>query len=280
MIVFITFLLLLICVFIFIFFQIKNLVKSYKSLSQSSKDLEKANKTKSSFLAHISHELRTPLNAIIGFSDIIRKELHGKIEQNEYIDYSDEIYESSNHLLTMINDILDMSKIDAGEREIHPGKTQVLALIEQSLKMLKLRSEEKQIQIIRDFPREIPFTYIDPLAIKQCFINMLSNSIKFTGEKGEVKISISESQDNMLQIIIKDNGVGMSKEGIKRALTPFQQASDDKYNRGSTGTGLGLPITKSLIELNGGKFMIESAPDKGTKIIFDLPIYKAPKTDQ
>ena len=276
-IVFVTFLILLLFVFVFIYIQIRNLMKSYATLSQTTEQLEAANKTKSSFLAHISHELRTPLNAIIGFSDIIRKEYLGKIEQKEYVEYSEEIHESSNHLLTMINDILDMSKIDAGEREITPGKVQIISLIEQSLKMLQLKSEEKHLTITKNYSKDTPFLYIDPLAIKQSLINILSNSIKFTDNKGEIKITIEDADKKHLKISIADNGIGMSEEGVKRALTPFQQASDDKYNRGSSGTGLGLPITKSLIELNNGQFIIESEAGSGTTISFLLPKYNASK---
>jgi len=272
--IFITFLILLICIFIFLYIQIKNVIKSYKSLSLTTKKLEAANKTKSAFLAHISHELRTPLNAIIGFSDIIRKEYLGKIKQKEYVEYSNEIHDSSNHLLTMINDILDMSKIDAGQRKIHLEKIQITTLIEQSLKMLSLKIKEKNITITKIFPKIIPPLYIDPLSIKQCLINIISNSIKFIDHNHEIKISIKREKNN-LNIQIKDDGIGMSKEGIRRALTPFQQASDNKYNRGSMGTGLGLPITKSLIELNHGKFLITSKLKKGTTISFLLPIYNS-----
>lgn len=276
MIIFTTVLLLLCAVFAFIYFQMRNLMKSYRALTLTSKQLEAANKTKSSFLAHISHELRTPLNAIIGFSDILRQEYLGKMSQKEYVDYSEEIYESSNHLLTMINDILDMSKIDAGEREIHPGKAQVTQLIEQSIKMLSLKSDEKHITVLKDFPETVPPLYIDPLSIKQCLINLLSNSIKFTPENGEIKVIIQEQKDS-LEITISDTGIGMTADGIKRALTPFQQASEgNKYNRGSMGTGLGLPITKSLVQLNKGTFWITSEPDKGTNIVITLPLYKAP----
>jgi signal transduction histidine kinase len=234
---------------------------------------ESANRAKSQFLANISHELRTPLNAVIGFSDIISKQLLGPIENPKYVEYSNDINESGIHLLEIINDILDLSKAEAGKLELTLREISVPKSIEECIKVVSKRAQDNNLTIISDIPDKLPAIIADRMRFKQIVLNLLSNAVKFTGDGGIISIiarvrKVSDLIDEFT-IIIKDTGIGMSQEELDIAFKSFQQI-DSGLNRKYEGTGLGLPLTKKLVELHGGGIELISAPGQGTSVIVTL----------
>ncbi|MEE9273487.1 MAG: PAS domain-containing sensor histidine kinase [Robiginitomaculum sp.] len=229
---------------------------------------EGANQSKNDFLARMSHELRTPLNAINGFSDIMKKEMFGPLGDPRYKEYISDILFSGQHLLTLINDILDMSKIEAGKMSLNSEIMFMHDMISQVVRIIKGRAEEAQIELDVDVQnvREIE---ADPRAVKQILLNILTNAIKFTPENGTVGVKIIEKRTGLI-VKVTDTGIGISQENIQRLAKPFEQV-EDQSSRQQEGTGLGLAISKSLVELHGGNFKIESKIGEGTTIIFSLP---------
>ncbi|MBL4601279.1 MAG: CHASE domain-containing protein [Emcibacteraceae bacterium] len=231
--------------------------------------LEKANQAKSEFMANMSHDLRTPLNAIIGFSEIMSKEMYGKLGSDKYKEYSKDINHSSQYLLSLINDILDFSAIEANKRSIDKEPLNVINLIEECLRSLSpLIEEKKQITTI-DFEPDFPELLADHRAMKQIFINLLSNSIKFTPSGGLIKISGKFSQ-NSIKITVSDTGQGIEDKNIGMILDPFTRVENHPH-LSQEGTGLGLAIVNSLVKLHGGNLSIKSQLMKGTKVIVKLP---------
>ncbi len=234
---------------------------------------EKANRTKSEFLANMSHELRTPLNAIIGFSEVMEKELFGTIGNPKYAEYAKDIHESGNHLLDVINDILDMSKIEAGRLTITRKRIQLDEIIEDSLRIVHRIAEEKNIEFIRDGLH--PFTIsADKRAIKQVLINLLSNAVKFTPGGGKVTVLFRHS-DHEVVFSISDTGIGIPKQDIGKLGRPFQQV-ENQFSKTYKGSGLGLAISRSLIELHGGDLTIRSQLGHGTTVTCRLPTDRQP----
>jgi len=252
----------------------KNLINKNSQLQNSAKAAEAANDAKSEFLANMSHELRTPLNAIINFSDILRSQMFGPISNDKYIEYSNDIYSSGTHLLDIINDILDISKAEAGMMELIEEKIDIKKNIEDSLILVTTRAENKGVKIIKEIPDDLPSLIADSLRFKQIIINLLSNAIKFTSKGGTVTLSVNiETQDKGAKCFVVrviDTGIGMSKEGIEKSMKNFGQV-DSIMNRTQEGTGLGLPLTKKLVELHSGSLDIESEVGVGTTIIVKLP---------
>ncbi len=252
-----------------------------QQLKQQNVELEKArdtaesaNRAKSHFLANISHELRTPLNAIIGFSSILMNQLFGTLGDQKYLEYARDINESGTHLLDIINDILDLSKAEAGKlalvyEEVHVGKT-----VNKCITILSERAAKGKIAISTDVPKMLPPLIADRLRVIQILLNILSNAIKFTQEGGKVHIAAQtrESGGEMSHFVItiQDSGIGMSKGDIDKAFQSFGQV-DSGLNRKYEGTGLGLPLTKKLMELHHGTIGIDSEPGKGTLVTLTLP---------
>jgi len=238
-------------------------------LLQSKQAAELANRSKSEFLANMSHELRTPLNAIIGFSDILRGELYGPLGQPRYREYSNDIHRSGTLLLSIINDILDLSKLEAGKLELREGRFSIAQAIEECLRLVQQRADEAGVHV--DAPGKLsPLrVYADERLIKQALLNLLSNAVKFTPSGGRIEIGAAVG-DGGLRLHVADTGIGMSEEDVRRALLPFGQI-DSALTRAHSGTGLGLPLAKSLIELHGGQLKIETAPGRGTRAILVLP---------
>lgn len=235
---------------------------------------EEASQSKSEFLANMSHELRTPLNAINGFSDIMKKELFGPLGDPRYKEYVNDILFSGQHLLSLINDILDMSKIEAGKMTLNTEMLQINDIIAQVIRIVRGRADENRLKIVF---QEIEAKAIeaDPRAVKQVLLNLMTNAIKFTPEGGVVNVAVEPKSAGLI-IRVSDTGIGISKEDINRLAQPFEQI-DSQHSRQHEGTGLGLALSKSLVELHGGNFKIESVLGEGTTVIFTLPL-SPPKT--
>ncbi|MBO6504547.1 MAG: hypothetical protein JJ850_04090 [Kordiimonadaceae bacterium] len=235
-------------------------------------ELKQADRTKMAFLASMSHEVRTPLNAIIGFAEIVRMELHGEIQGDKNKEYLDIIRSSGEHLLTVINDILNISKLDAGKMEVFAEAMDPVEIIEQSVNMVENSANDRSIRLVKEL--ESSMIISDERIIRQILVNLLSNAIKFTPAGGQVAVR-SEIVDGGYKIIVADTGIGMSKEDIEQALEPFGQVHHGKNNVG--GTGLGLPLVNRFLELLGGSMTIRSAPAHGTSVTVELP-EAAPKS--
>jgi len=231
---------------------------------------ELANRAKSEFLANMSHELRTPLNAIIGFSEILSGEHLGAMSNPRYLEYSHDIHSSGLHLLSIINDVLDMSKIEAGKLEIHEDEVAVGPLLASVARMVAERARETQVALVVEPPEEGLRIWADERAMKQCLLNLLSNAVKFSDAGGTVSAAATVEGDGSAVFTIADTGIGMSPEDMERALQPFGQAKA-ATTRAYGGTGLGLPITKGLVEAHGGRLEIDSRLGQGTRIRIVFP---------
>ena len=240
---------------------------------------EQANQSKSEFLANMSHELRTPLNAINGFSDIMKKEMFGPLGDARYKEYVNDILFSGQHLLSLINDILDMSKIEAGKMTLNTEHMVMSDMIGQVIRIVRGRAEENRLKLIYDGALT-PEIEADPRAVKQILLNLATNAIKFTPEGGVVTVSVEPKSAGLI-VRVSDTGIGISQEDIQRLAKPFEQI-DSQHSRKHEGTGLGLALSKSLVELHGGNFNISSVMGEGTTVTFTLPntvIKKAAPTD-
>jgi signal transduction histidine kinase len=233
-------------------------------------EAEVASRAKSDFLAGVSHELRTPLNAIIGFSEVMQNEMFGPIGDSHYQEYASDIHDSGHHLLSLINDILDLSKIEAGKFELHEETVTVSDTIEAALRLVDQRAEKAGVELVRAVAPHLPRLYADGRALKQVLLNLLTNAVKFTPLDGRVTIGADLGPGGDLVLTVVDSGVGMSAEDLEQALTPFGQAESD-LTREQEGTGLGLPLSKHLVELHGGSLTIESAPGAGTTVRATFP---------
>jgi signal transduction histidine kinase len=248
---------------------------------EKAKDIaESANRAKSQFLANISHELRTPLNAIIGFSSILMNQLFGPLGDQKYLEYSKDINESGAHLLDIINDILDLSKAEAGKLSINYEEVQISKSINKCLTILGERAVKNNIMITTDIPKTLPLLIADRLRFIQILLNIMSNAIKFSNEGGKVSIAVrTKEQDGNIThfvITITDTGIGMSKEDLDKAFQSFGQI-DSGLNRKYEGTGLGLPLTKKLMDLHYGAIEMQSELGQGTTVILTFPSFPPPE---
>jgi signal transduction histidine kinase len=229
---------------------------------------ETSNRTKSEFLANMSHELRTPLNAIIGFSDVIKRSLFGPISER-YRDYATDIFNSGTHLLKLINEILDLSKLEAKQVELYEENIDFAILIPSCLHLIEPQAESAKVQLLSAIGENVPLIRADERRMRQILFNLLSNAVKFTLEGGQIRVSASLTREGVA-LTVTDTGIGMSAEQIPIALESFRQI-DSKISRRYDGTGLGLPLTKHLVELHGGAMAIESALDAGTTVTCLFP---------
>jgi len=231
---------------------------------------ESENREKSQFLANVSHELRTPLNAIIGFSEIIKNEVMGPLGNNQYNDYVRDIHSSGVHLLSLINDILDYSKAEAGKLELDVSEVDVTKVIQNSMRLVSPRAEHAKVRLVEDLPKEHFILHTDAKKLKQVLLNLLSNAVKFTPANGEVRVTAWQNVvDDTVSVEVKDTGIGIAPKDISRAMAPFGQV-DNALSRRYEGTGLGLPLTKKFVELMGGTFSIQSEVNVGTTITISL----------
>ena len=249
---------------------ITEMKKREEELRKAKEAAELASRSKSEFLANMSHELRTPLNAIIGFSEIMQSEMFGSLGNAKYKDYAADINQSGKHLHAVINDILDLSKVEAGKLDLHEETVDLKTTIEGSMKVVKGRADHRHIAMSIRIAENLPQLYADARKVKQILINLLSNAIKFTPDGGQVTLSAGRDRDQGLEIAVADDGIGMASEDIAKAFKAFGQV-DSALARKFKGTGLGLPLTKSLVELHGGSLRLESAPGAGTTVTVRFP---------
>jgi signal transduction histidine kinase len=242
-------------------------------VSESLAEAMRANKSRGEFLATMSHELRTPLNAIIGFSDIIRRELFGKIENRKYTEYAHDIHESGSHLLAIINDILDLAKADNGKLELSEQEFDAMEMLRTCMRMCEMRAESAGVQLTLTGPPHEVKVVADERLMLQIVLNLITNSIKFTPEGGTVRVQFSTHPAKGITFSIADTGIGIAPENIERVLRPFEQV-EASYSRKHGGLGLGLPYSKRLTELHGGSLEIESEVDKGTTVTVLLPPWR------
>jgi two-component system cell cycle sensor histidine kinase PleC len=233
-------------------------------------EAEAANASKTAFLANMSHELRTPLNAILGFSEIIARECLGPVGSPRYKEYAGDIHNSGTHLLSLINDLLDVAKIEAGRMEIAPHMIETGRALESALKFVRVKARERNQVLTISVDDRAAILYADERALKQIVINLVSNSVKFTQNGGRINVSAKRNAGGDFELIVADNGPGIPKERIDRIFKPFAQA-DNRYDRQAGGTGLGLALVRGLTELHGGRTWIESEPGKGTRAFVILP---------
>ncbi|MBL8838934.1 MAG: PAS domain-containing protein [Alphaproteobacteria bacterium] len=241
-----------------------------ESLIRSANDAEAASRAKATFLATMSHELRTPLNAIIGFSDMINAAIHGPVGSPKYQEYARDVAESGRFLLSIINDILDLSKIEAGQMILNAQPTDLAELLQRCSRLIEGRARQGSVELMVNTAENLPAISADPRSLTQIIVNLLSNAVKFTNAGGEVRLDARLAEDGAVEIAVVDTGIGMSEEDIATALRPFEQI-DRGLDRQHEGTGLGLPIVKGLVELHGGTLDIRSEPGEGTTVTVRLP---------
>ena len=252
-------------VFVSDFTGIKQREENYK---QAKKDAEAASAAKSRFLANMSHELRTPLNAIIGFSEILSSQIFGPLGNARYVEYSSDVLNSGRHLLAVINSVLDLSKSEAGKMELKPQSVDLADVLRDCARMVTEQCETANLTlVVRGLDAELPVAG-EAAKLRQVFLNLLSNAIKFTEPGGTVELGASDD-GHTVSATVADSGIGMSPQDVQVALTPFGQV-DNRLERKYEGTGLGLPLAKSLVELHDGKLDIESAVGQGTRITVRL----------
>jgi signal transduction histidine kinase len=240
--------------------------RRYRDLAERE---QSASKAKSEFLAGMSHELRTPLNAILGFSEVIKGEMYGPLGNDKYREYAEDVYKSGAHLLDLINDVLDLSKIDAGRMELRETLFHAPALLDEALSLLRDKAAGRVALGVTLEP-SLPQLHADKRLIKQILLNLLSNAVKFTPEGGKVSVIAARAPDGGLNIHVEDTGVGMNEDEIRTAFSVYGQV-DSKIARTHQGTGLGLPISRSLAELHGGTLSARSVKGVGTRMTLYLP---------
>lgn len=244
-------------------------LQSARDLVAAKEEAELANIAKSTFLATMSHELRTPLNAIIGFSEVMFAQTMGPLGNSRYLGYCQDIHQSGQHLLTIINDVLDLSRVEAGRMEVRREPVEVRSTVLSAITMVRERAENAGLVLTADIAPALPPLSADRRLLKQILLNLLSNAVKFTDRGGRVTVAVTRDGED-LEIRIADTGIGMSPEEIEVALTPFAQI-DSKLARAYEGTGLGLPLAKSFVELHGGTLTVGSAPGVGTTVTVRFP---------
>ncbi|MGN6767521.1 MAG: sensor histidine kinase, partial [Rhizobiaceae bacterium] len=229
---------------------------------------EAANRAKSEFLANMSHELRTPLNAIIGFSELMQQGLFGPLGSDRYEEYVKDIHGAGSYLLGVINDILDMSKIEAGQFSIEREEIDLCPLITETVKVISLQAAQKSIKVETRIADSMTL-FADRRAIKQITLNLLSNAVKFTGEGGRILVRARKAYGAMV-VTIEDNGCGIPREALKKLGRPFEQVQN-QFSKSHAGSGLGLAISRSLAELHGGALKIRSTDGVGTIVSIRIP---------
>ena len=244
--------------------------RTEEELINARQQAERASTAKSEFLAKISHEIRTPLNAIIGFSEVMMDERFGPVGNERYRQYLKDIHTSGGHLISLLNDLLDLSKIEAGKLELTFVSVNLNDLLQQCVAIMQQQANRERVIIRTSLPPNLPQIVADARSVRQIALNLLSNSIKFTGAGGQVIVSTALTDDHEVVLRVRDTGVGMSEKELQTALEPFRQiATSARW--GASGTGLGLPITKALAEANHARFRITSQVDDGTLVEVAFP---------
>jgi two-component system cell cycle sensor histidine kinase PleC len=218
----------------------------------------------------MSHELRTPLNAILGFSEIIAQECFGAVGSPRYKEYAGDIHSSGAHLLSLINDLLDVAKIEAGRMEIDPTPLDVRKTLDGALKIIAVKARERNQKLAIEIDPNVPALYADERALKQIVINLVSNAVKFTPEGGRIAVVASRARSGGFQMMVEDNGPGIPRDKLDKIFKPFSQV-DNRYDRQGGGTGLGLALVRGLVELHGGRAWLESEQGHGARAYIILP---------
>jgi signal transduction histidine kinase len=244
--------------------------KTNADLAAAAKIADEASRAKSRFFAQVTHELRTPLNAIIGFSETIRGEMFGPVANPRYVEYAALIHGAGGHLLSLINDLLDVSKLEEGKMEIAPIRVSATALARATLDLVELLARDGNVALTGSGIDTCPDLTVDPRAAKQVLVNLLSNAIKFTPPGGRIDMSFAGRTDGAVVITVADSGIGMSSDEIGLAFEPFGRAGG-KFAVSAQGTGLGLPIARALVRLHGGELSLTSTPGGGTTVTVVFP---------
>ncbi|KFB10122.1 sensor histidine kinase [Nitratireductor basaltis] len=231
---------------------------------------EEANLAKSRFLASMSHELRTPLNAILGFSEVMAKEVLGPIENDTYRDYASDVHESGKHLLALINEILDLSRIEAGRYQLNEEPVILSDVVVESARMMNLKLKAKDIRLLEQMEHSLPRLFADERAIRQITLNLLSNAVKFTPSGGQIRLSVGWTAGGGQYLSVRDNGPGIAEDEIPIVLSAFGQGTI-AIKSAEEGAGLGLPIVQGLAELHGGKLYLKSRLREGTEAVVTFP---------
>jgi signal transduction histidine kinase len=245
-----------------------------RELAAKTAALEAASRAKSAFLANMSHELRTPLNAVIGFSDVMAAEIHGPVGCERYREYLGDIRASGAHLLALVNDVLDLAKIEAGGLELEREPIVVAELVTAAVRQVRVRAGDKSVQVVEAAAEGLPPLVADRLRVLQILLNLLSNAVKFTPSGGIVRVEAQRLDDGRIELAVADNGPGMDAKDLARALEPFGQASSTPRSAKVEGTGLGLPLAQRLAEAHGGALVLESAPGRGTRAALVFPAWQ------
>jgi PAS domain S-box-containing protein len=244
--------------------------RAEEELTEAKRLAERANLAKSDFLAKISHEIRTPLNAIIGFSEVMMEERFGSIENERYRDYLRDIHASGGHLISLINDLLDLSKIEAGKLDLAFTSVALNEIVQQCMAIMQPQANRERVIIRSSLAADLPPVVADARSMRQIVLNLVSNSIKFSRPGGQVILSTALTESGEVVLRVRDTGIGMSETDIATAMEPFRQLATSGRS-GSGGTGLGLPLTKALAEANRASFSIRSAVDAGTMVEITFP---------
>jgi two-component system cell cycle sensor histidine kinase PleC len=246
-------------------------IEAQRSVAEAARRrAEDANVAKSSFLATMSHELRTPLNAILGFTEVMKNELMGPLQNETYKDYCGNIHDSGSHLLKLINEILDLSRIEAGRYELHEEEVQLIDIVDDCHRLLRLKAEAKGLEIVGDYDEALPPLRADERALRQICLNLVSNALKFTPRGGSITLVVEGGADGGQRLRVRDTGPGIPANEIPRVLEAFGQGSLAQRTA-EGGSGLGLPIVRSLAELHGGRFELKSELRRGTEAVVEFP---------
>jgi PAS domain S-box-containing protein len=257
---------------------VTELMRREEHLKVAKEMAESESRAKSDFLANMSHELRTPLNAIIGFAEIMQMELLGPVGNEQYLGYVRDIADSARHLLGLINDVLDVSKIEAGKADLIEQEVDLHRAVDSVARLMRERALRAQVELETDVPESLPPLLADDRKVKQILINLLSNAVKFTPAGGRVRVAARLDARGDLVVVVSDTGIGIAPDDIRRVMEPFGQAESDMHRR-HDGTGLGLPLTRGLVELHGGAMTLDSAPGTGTTVTVRFPAARVIRRD-
>lgn len=257
-----------------VFLDITERTLARQALQAAKDEAEAANRAKSYFLANVSHELRTPLNAVIGYSEVLRDEIFGPMEHDKYHEYSKDIHASGTHLLELIEDILDLSKIETGNIVVDEKDIDVTEMIAETMRIAAPAVQKGDFKLSVEIASDFPVLQADETRLRQVLLNLLSNAFKFTPEGGEISVTVDINDDGEPEFQVCDTGVGIAEADIPHVLSPFGRVEQTSIDN-ERGTGLGLPLSKSLIEMHGGSFRISSKPGAGTEVTFSLPAHRA-----
>jgi len=264
-------------VFIVLLHDITERKQAEQALIEAKHQAEIANRTKSDFLAHMSHELRTPLNAILGFSQIMMADMLPKSQIEKVHEYATDIFDSGTHLLAVINDLLDLAKIEAGHTELEENEVDISEVIETSLRQVDGRARNAGLRVVNNVHDDLPLLWADERKLKQVVLNLLSNAVKFTPRHGEIEVTAGVHENGRVELSVRDTGYGMTAAEVELSLQQFGQI-DNALTRDHEGTGLGLPLSRSLCQLHGGDLEINSVKHVGTTVLVYLPLERVLST--